>query len=271
MLVLAFAVDLGYSGDMANPSELSVEFIRQLKHELEDDIRLLEELPERISQKKRRYEAALMFAPAGFDPDGAPLPEVEEDAVDGAVAPEFVLIPADNVRESNAPSWTKAIQKVLDRSDGGLTHKELLFKVREEFPAMPVSTGEKGFYNGVSKLAYRKTLLKHGVQLYSSKVVDAIHARGDTLPEAPSVQTRSGSSGEIIMAILGTHAEGLSAQDLKLLVNNVPDAPASLKKHSQYIYNVLATLIGSGQVVKVGSMYRLPEKSKAPVGTGASF
>lgn len=270
MLGLAFVVGFGYSGEMVNPSELSAEFIRQLKHELEADIRLLEELPERISQKKKRYEAALMFAPADFDPDEVTVPVVEEDAVDPNEAPVFALTAVDNTEESDTPSWTKAIQSVLDKSDVGLAHKELLAKVRVEYPAMPTSTGEKGFYNGVSKLAERKSLLKHGGHLYSSKLVDAILARGETLPEAPAVQTRSGSSGEIILKILGAHATGLSAPDLKAQLSNVVDAPASLKKHSQYIYNVLATLIGSGQVVKVGSVYQLPEKNKAPVGTGAS-
>ncbi|WP_038487365.1 hypothetical protein [Janthinobacterium agaricidamnosum] len=269
---------------MVNPSELSAEFILQLKHELEADVQLLKELPERISQRKKRYEAALMFAPLGFDPDAAlnVVPKVQKE-VEVATVPvrvnestadvssEFTLTAVDGSHSENVPSWTKAIQHVLENSSTGLAHKELLTTIRNEFPAMPTSVGEKGFYNGIGKLSEKRVLVKHGGLLYAKKTVDSIIARGESLPEGPSTQTRSGSSGEIILSILKGHAGGLAAAELKVLISEVPNAPASLKKHSQFIYNVLATLIGSGQVVKMGNLYRLAEKDKAPVGTGASL
>lgn len=247
---------------MANSTELSVEFILQLKAELDADIRLYDELPRRIEQRKKRYEAALLFAPAGFDPS-MPLVEVEVPDVSDApnVAPsEFTLISTEEQNSQNRPSWTVAIMSALDSCGRGLSHKDLLASVRAAIPEMPSSNGEKGFYNGVAKLAERGHLIKHGGLLYSAKVVEQMKRRGESLPDAPDLKPRSGSSGEVILSVLRDYPNGLSGPDLKKIVGANPDAPRSLRDHGQYIYNILATLIGSGLVEKQEGVYRVIEK-----------
>jgi len=245
---------------MSKPSELSAEFILDLKHELEADMRLLEELPGRIELKKKRYDAALLFAPVGFNPDAIPVKRVSAKIEEIPATQEF--LPANHVDVNvENPSWTRAIQTVLDNSDRGISHKELLSQVRSKYPMMPASNGEKGFYNGISKLSEREALVKHGGLLYSSNVVNLIKARGESLPDEPDIQIRSGSSGELILSLLGKNLAGLSAKDLKNLASKNPDAPKSLTEHSQYIYNILATLIGSGLVVKQDGLYRQATKA----------
>ena len=265
---------------MPYKTELSADFIYQLKNELDDDVRLLEELPERIAHRKKRYEAALLFAPVGFDPEKSvsvtsddTLDVETQVQIDTSLGNERTdLSSAVSKAEKTALlSWASCIQRTLDSALTGMTHQEVLAKVKSNFPELPVSKGDKGFYNAIGKLSERGLLVKHAGSLYSPTVIESITKRGENLPAVPEVQTRAGSSGEIILAILDDHAEGLSAADLKKLVDDVPNAPKSLREHSQYIYNVLATLIGSGRVSKSGNLYRLAGNGKAPVGTGASL
>src|SRR5665811_240951 len=55
------------------PALLTVEGVIRLKADYEADVKLYEELPARIKSKKRLFEAALLFAPPGFNPN-APMP-----------------------------------------------------------------------------------------------------------------------------------------------------------------------------------------------------
>lgn len=249
---------------MANPSELSPEFILQLKAELEADILLYKELPERIAFKTKRYEAALLFAPPNFDPD-AP---IHSEAKEAEPAPqpakpqvaEFSLTPLEQEAKKARVYWGEAIMNILESSGKGLPHKELLAMVKSSFPELPSSNGEKGFYNAIAKLDAHNRIVKHGGLLYSAKLVKEMNDRGEGLPES-GFRPRAGGSGEIVLAILRDHKDGLTGPQLKEMASAVPDAPRSLRDHGQYIYNILATLIGSGAVVKESGIYRLNEAS----------
>jgi len=247
---------------MDSSNQLSADFILQLKTELEADIRLYESLPARIAERKRRYEAALLFAPEGFDPS-APLMTKSTPPPENKISnesSEFTLTSSEQRIGASPPSWIVAVKNVLDECNGGLTHKELFERIKIAFPGIPTSNGDKGFYNAIAKLAKRTQLVKHGGFLYSAKTFAELKDRGEPLPELQG-RVRSGSSGEIVLSLLQAHKNGLTGPELKKLAASTPDAPRSLKDHGQYIYNILATLIGTGAVVKDNGIYKLNEAS----------
>lgn len=259
--------------------KLSAEYIFGLKAELDRLRKLWTELPAIIDKRQKLYEAALMFAPEGFDPD-APVEPVEADAQGGEEVEEdeepedgtsaahfsldvggpvdFALSPVE--RHSPKATWVSAVREVLMLVEKGVPHKELLALIRQTYPELPVSNGEKGFYNAVFRLTERKELVKHGGLLYAASVVRAMEARGEKLPEAPEHQVRRGSSGEIVLEVLKANPNGLTGPDLRKVVSEMPNAPKSLREHGQYIYNILATLMGTGAVVKNGALYQLAEE-----------
>lgn len=243
-------------------NHLPADFILQLKAEWEADVHLLEILPKRIAERRRRYEAALLFAPDGFDPS-APLAaksELPQDKVNNDSS-EFTLTSSEEIAAANRPSWVVAVRNVLEGCDHGLTHREVFDRIKKAIPDMPTSNGEKGFYNAIARLSERGQLVKHGGFLYSPKVLSGLKARGKDLPELPG-RTRPGGSGEIVLSLLREHKEGLTGPELKRLAASVPDAPRSLIDHGQYIYNILGALIGNGAVVKDDGIYKLNRADK---------
>ncbi len=246
---------------------LPAGFILKLKTEVDVLKKQWAELPAIIKEKERKYEAALMFAPPGFDPEAAVEalsvdqdPIEEKEAPEVEVAPEEFILKSPVEEHSDKPTWVGALGNTLTLSGRGQSHQELLSFIRANYPALSVSNGEKGFYNAVARLADRKELVKHGGLLYSATVIKDMQARGEKLPEAPEHQIRRGSSGEIVLEVLKAHPNGIAGPDLRKLVAEVPSAPKSLREHGQYIYNILATLMGTGAVVKEGGVYKLTEK-----------
>ena len=218
---------------------LTVARIREIHAELEADERLYAELPQRIAATKALLEAARRFLPEGFDLAG--LAEHGEPTASREVA---------EVR-SVAQTWISAVFDVLDTADHGLPHKELMEEIKSAHPGLTPSLGDKAFYNAIGKLEKRGDLVKSGGLLYSARVAKKIQDRGEELPDmSVDVRRRSGSAAQIVMDILEQHPKGLTGSDLKRFVSEVPEAPKSIREHGQYIYNVLATLIGAGDVAK---------------------
>lgn len=140
----------------------------------------------------------------------------------------------------------------------GIPHKELLTKIIEKHPTLEQSQGDKGFYNAVARLAKGGEITKFGGLLYSTRVVNLLREKGEKLPDMTlEVRRRAGGSAQIVIEILEKHPGGLSGPDLKKVVAEIPEAPKSVREHGQYIYNILATLMGSGVVTKKDGIYRL--------------
>lgn len=257
---------------------LRVSDILRFKEDYESDMRLLEELPARIKLKKRKYEAALMFAPPGFDPDARPeksqTPEVtasvaeppsivsptvepEEQATDEQ--PSFFL--AEPVEGTGRLTWSSGLMEVLDGATSGVGHQDALAKLKKTPLGERVSKGEKGFYNAVANLEKRGKLVKSGGLLYSAKLVEKMKARGELLPNMSSeIRRRAGGAATVALEILKNHPEGLDANALRDELSKQEGMPASVSKHGHYIYNVLATLMGQGAVAKdAAGIYRFSE------------
>lgn len=254
--------DQAYSAE--TPALLTVEGIIRLKADYEADVRLYEELPARIKSKKRLFEAALLFAPPGFNPD-APVPVknvAEKIAVPEelpsvpSVAPVFELASEPTTEDSvveveKKVSWIKAVSRVLEASECGLPHQEVLSRVKEIKVGEPSSVGEKGFYNAVSRLEMRGDLVKNGGLLYSKNLVDKMRLQGQSLPDMTTeARRRAGGSSAVALEVLRSHPDGMEANQLRDEVASKPGMPASITKHGHYIYNILAPLVGQGIVSK---------------------
>lgn len=261
------------------PVLLTVADIIRFKAEYEADVRLYEELPARIKQKKRRYEAALFFAPPGFDPNApvpapvvapvpAPLPTPSPEPSAPAACFELVSQPmieedADESEGEGRLTWIGELLRVLEAASRGLPHQEVLAMLKQTKLGERVSAGEKGFYNAVARLEKRGQLIKNGGLLYSPKLVEQMRQRGEVLPDVSlEMRRRAGGSGTVVLEVLSEHPEGLDVQALRNEVIKKPGVPASLEKHTHYIYNVVATLIGQGAVTKdAQGRYRIKGES----------
>lgn len=266
--------DQAYSAE--TPALLTVEGIIRLKADYEADVRLYEELPARIKSKKKLFEAALLFAPPGFNPD-APLPvksvaekiaAEEESPSVPSVEPIFELASEPMARDGVAEeeeeeeekkvSWIKAVFRVIETSECGLPHQEVLSKVKEIKVGEPSSVGEKGFYNAISRLEKRGALIKSGGLLYSKNLVEKMRSQGQPLPDMTTeARRRAGGSSAVALEVLRSHPEGMEANQLRDEVARKPGMPESITKHGHYIYNILAPLVGQGIVTKDSSgIYR---------------
>ncbi len=72
----------------------------------------------------------------------------------------------------------------------------------------------------------------------------------------------SGSMG-IVLGVLRDNPQGLAAPDVQKKAAEHPEAPPSIKEHGQYIYSVLDTLKGRGQVTKESGKWKLANSQAA--------
>lgn len=235
---------------------LTVAAVRALKADYEADLRLLAELPARVELKKRKLDAAMFFMPDGFDFEAL---EVHAPAVQ----PDLVEEPPAAPEAPGRISWAGEMARVLASLEGGIAHKDLLATLKTTELGERVSPGDKGFYNAIGKLAERGLLVKHGGLLYHKDVADRIVARGVALPDLTiELARRKGGSASFVVEALGQHPKGLTAPDIKKIVGAREDAPKSLREHGQYIYNILATLMGNGTVTRRNGVYKLAKKAE---------
>jgi hypothetical protein len=237
-------------------------------------VKLLEELPARIKAKKRKYEASLFFAPPGFDPDEVPSAPIvqsaaplKEDArttasveqVDAPTTnPEMQLFPASPDEEDAGDgiaggriTWFRELNRLLQDSPVGVSHQYALAELKKTSLGERVSQGEKGFYNAVARLEKKGLLIKSGGLLYSSKLVEEMKARGELLPDVSTeIRRRAGGSGTVVLEVLRANPQGLDANGLRSEMGKLPGISESIKKHTHYIYNVLGTLMGQGEIEK---------------------
>lgn len=238
---------------------LPAEYIKGIKARLDERERLFAELPALIENDRKLYAAALLFAPLDFDPDGAAASgETEKPAKASPKAKALGSPKKDKgkgVRKPRPNSWRALIQRHLDETRDGTTHKDLLNAIRRNHN-MPISDGEKGFYNAVGKGLQAGEIVKRSGYLYSAKIVQELEHKGALPPEQPA-PPRTGQSTIVTKRVLQKYPEGIAGPALKKLVAAEPDAPKSMREHGQYIYNVLGAMIGMGIVVKKDNLYVL--------------
>src|SRR6266705_1197397 len=239
----------------ADKALLTVGDIRELESAIAADVRHRYELDTRISEKRKRLEAAKLFLPQAAErPVQKPKPTRS--------AHKGVRNAPKSARRINGArlTWASEVSKVLNESKTGISHQDLLAELSKTALGDNVSNGAKGFYNAVARLTKAGEVVKSGGLLYSFKLAQEIRDRGEALPSR--VVGRGGSSS-IVLGILHDHPHGLSGPQIKEIAGKHPDAPPSIREHGQYIYNVLGSLQRSGLITKHEGKYWLVKPQAA--------
>ncbi|HSW14194.1 MAG TPA: hypothetical protein VLI06_15210 [Solimonas sp.] len=221
---------------------LTLDDVRKLQADYDADMRLLQELPERIAKTKIKLDAARLFLPEGVD-------------LAKPAASLFPLI-AREFEEEEGTTWIGAISNILNSEQRGFTHHEIKDALKLTPLAERLSRSDKGFYGAIARLCEREELFKSGNLIFSKATKDAYERAGTDLPSG-SPKTRAGSAAELVLFALSEYKDGLDGPQLKSLVAEMPEAPGSIRHHGQYIYNVLGSLISSGRVEKYAGKYKL--------------
>lgn len=228
---------------------LTVDDIRHLKLALEEDERLFSELPDRIAKKKRRYEAALLFLPDGFNLDAATA---------GQESLELVLSSDEPPPEKL--TWISGVENFVAANSAGVAHQAILTALKSTELGERPSKGDKGFYNAIARLIKQGKLVKHGGLLYSKDLYERLKKGKYQFPMALDGNLRPGGAASLVLEVLEKYPQGLSSTALKDLVAARDDAPKSISEHGNYIFNVLAGLIGKGKVVRKNGLYFAEEQ-----------
>lgn len=238
---------------------LSADYIMGLRAQVDELRRQWDELPAQIERLQKRYEAALLFAPPGFDPAAAENPSFAGMAKSGGVVeseskidPDFALTAPVNNRNGKT-SWVSAIRDALNILGRGVSHSQLINFVRQSNPELSLGNN-KNFYNAISRLVDRGEVIKRDGLLYSS----AVEIMEVSNPAGASLESqRRGGAADIVISVLRAVSEGMTAAEIRDVAGGMPSAPRSLREHGQYIYTILAGLKEAGVIEKEGSRYKL--------------
>jgi hypothetical protein len=231
----------------------------------------------------KEFQQMLVFVPKALrdrimaeDPSPAPdlftspvLPAVRPPSPKAIRAAITKAAPVRDGSRSQGHEFSNFITDLVNKSPAGISHAELKAAVESSPHAHRLDDQAKAYYRTVGKLVAREKIVRHGLKFYSSSVYEVLKKTGELPQLEEGVSLRENSAARITLEVLQKHANGLSGPDLKVLVGADPDAPRSVTEHGQYIYNVLATLIGTGRVEKHGSLYRVVDMARPRV-NGAS-
>lgn len=240
-----------------NKTLLTVGDVRALEAELEADLRRRAELDEQIMEKQKRLAAAKLF-----------LPEINSTTAEAAAPRARVAAqrrPAKRetrARRAGRMTWTQGVVNVLHGQSSGISHVDLLAELRKTELGEHVSKGAKGFYQAIKRLHDGGAIVKSGGLIYSARLASKLKESGQPVHER--VVGRGGSN-TIVLGILNDHPQGLSAPELKEMAARHPDAPASIRVHKHYIYNVLSILKKDGVITNENGKYRLVTKPQGGV------
>lgn len=267
--------------------KLPAAYVRKVLAEHLELIKLRDDLPALIEESQKRVDAAMQFAPDNFDVETEDSVHVSPPPATASASvpvppprePEQLRLNTSTIKavahkgrrntraaiSQKAPrlTWVSEVSRVLDKADTGLTHAEVREELRSSEIDAKAVKGDKGFYMAIANLHQRGDLVKKGGLLYSAAVAHRILREGGELPDVVfESNRRKGGSAAIIIDVLYEHPKGLNSAELKEIVATVAEAPRSLREHSQYIYNILASTIGAGDVVKVGDKYFLTDSRR---------
>lgn len=241
--------------NVPSPPLLTLEDIIHIKHELDQALREQAELPVKIANLKLRFEAAMQFAPPGFNPDEV---NIQQPELAGIPSREDVIASL-NSAPTGRITWSGEISRLLKKSNSGKSYPELLNELNKGELGKKPSKGDKGFYNAIARLIAKKEAVKSGGLLYATEVFNKLKASGTPLPEI-NEELKRGSSSTVIFEILDKNKKGLTANELKAALAGRNDLPKSMAGHGQYIYTVLGTLVGRGLVKKENNKYVVATK-----------
>ena len=262
-------------------SLLTIDDVRAKRRAIVDGERELVRITEKLEVDRRAFQQMMFFVPEGMRAqiadDVTPAPDLFRASEAAPTETQRMGITlrrtrpaAANGQQSAGFEFTAFILDVVGKSRDGIGHAELKAAVQNTKHAARLKDQAKAYHRTLGKLIARNDLVRHGSKFYDPAVYEVLKKNGE-LPEVEEGASgrEIGAAARLTLEVLQAHPVGLSGPDLKVLVGADPDAPKSVKGHGQYIYNVLATLIGTGKVIKEGPLYRIAEKTR-PRGNGVS-
>lgn len=258
-------------------SLLTLEDVRSKRREIVLTEKELVRLSAKLETDRKEFQQMLVFVPAALrdrilsdeaDPDLFGIPERPKPTAKPKPAkPKRSVSP--NSPHSQGYRFSTFITELVNKSRAGMSHAELKAAVQGSEYASRLEDQAKAYHRTISKLVARNEIVRHGSRFYARSVYQVLKKNGDLPDIEEGVSLRENGAAKITLEVLQGHPDGLTGPDLKVLVGADPAAPKSVAGHGQYIYNVLATLIGSGRVIKNGNLYQAIEKVR-PRSNGAS-
>lgn len=259
-------------------SLLTLEDVRAKRRDIVLAEKELVRLSDKLEADRKAFQQMLVFVPAALrdrilsdetDPDLFGVSESREPATrtKRPIKPKRAAVA--NGPRSQGYKFSAFITDLVSKSRAGISHTELKVAVQGSEYAIRLEDQAKAYHRTISNLVSRKEIVRHGNRFYARSVYEVLKKNGDLPAIEEGVSLRENGAAKITLEVLQGHPDGLTGPDLKVLVGADPAAPKSVAEHGQYIYNVLATLIGSGRVAKNGNLYQAVEKMR-PRGNGAS-
>lgn len=273
---------------MASPTQkyeplLTLDHVRAKRRDIIQAETELVRISKKLEDDRKEFQQMLVFVPEALrdqiltevaTPDlftltAKELPKSKPKAKVKAKGIRRLRVISSESPRSQGYQFSTFIIELVGKSRGGISHVGLKAAVQSTEHADRLEDQAKAYHRTISKLVARNEIVRHGNRFYAPSVYEVLKKTGD-LPEIEEgMSLRENGAAKITLDVLQGHPDGLSGPDLKVLVGADPAAPKSVTEHGQYIYNVLATLMGSGRVVKNGNLYQVAEKAK-PRGNGAS-
>lgn len=166
--------------------------------------------------------------------------------------------------DENDVTMQGSIVRTLKATGRGLTHSELRDSLQdlEQLKKKWGDGYEQPFYKAVTNVIRRGVVVRHKGMLYAKDVFQALSASGKPLPENKQRALPRSGTAYAIQKMLEAAPDGLTVPTIKAKLLENPEAPISLRKHSQYLGMTLAVMEERGDLVRQGDLYLLPAKAK---------
>ena len=255
---------------------LTVASVKAMKDDYLEDERLLAELPARVAEKKRRFEAALLFVSeeqraAIFEENPKVSARGETDkppelTSSGDASRRFVAA------RGGRPTWTGVIMRVIESADQGLPHDQLMAEIAKLDPAFgkELARNAKPYYNAMSKLEHRQAIEKRAGYFYRPGLLSELRSQEQELPEEPKSQLKEYSAAWFINGALESAGVPMSAHEIREALRHKEGVTPTLITNKSFIFNVLKALQGDGYIEKDEETKKYYSSKLRPRGNGAS-
>ncbi len=172
-------------------------------------------------------------------------------------------------RQIKAISWTKAIESIVSNHPKGVLNGEVRKEYKESSFATKLGNSEKSFYGAIAKLLDKKIIVRHKTYLFKPDLLkqfleDVAKGLTPDLEEPANKFGHKSPFGDAIKPFLETMPGGATTSEIMMELRKTPEFSDTLDRHKTHLYNVLARLVDSGEVLKGGGKYhRNLSKTKA--------
>lgn len=236
-----------------------VEVWRDEVNQIAEQARQLEE---RRVKLVSRIEAALVLFDLLDDPPAVGSDANEEEPALSGAQEELVLeasgdeADADSSDES-LQTFTAAVHEVVRDASEGIAPWEVKRIIGEGPLGVRLDKSDKAFYNAVSRLAGRGSIIRHNGKLFFPEKLESFLERvaaGLAFDKEAKPPTAHSPMGEAIKAIVAEQPGVKGGEIIRKLKQN-PEFAAALTPHTNGAFNIIARLVSRGQISRVGRDY----------------